>query len=98
MLRIARGDKCQKKRTSNIFPLKPVAPEKPYPKPVQMAASVESRARADIQEAIDHVKLLQQVLLPYVNGKTDGLAKGERRAVMYLLSEVSALLQKLNTK
>ncbi len=49
-----------------------------------------------IQEVMNHVTLLQQVLTPYADGESSGLSKGEKRAVLYLLSEVQMLLQTVN--
>ncbi|TWT55706.1 hypothetical protein [Allorhodopirellula solitaria] len=57
------------------------------------AANNGSPPTEHLQEVSNHINLLQQVLTPYANGESSGLSKGEKRAVLYLLSEVQMLLQ-----
>lgn len=92
LIRLAAGRIGKKKQPVRTYPLRQLAPPLRFSEPAEMA--VRENESADLLEAINHVNLLQQVLRPYANSEAEALSKSERRAVLYLLSEVSELLEK----
>lgn len=63
------------------------------PETKTFAANATCTSSEHLEEVINHVNLLAQVLTPYASGESSELSKGERRAVLYLLSEVQMLLK-----
>ena len=96
LMRLAPGRQRKKQGGSQIFPLRPANSPQKYAGSAAVDIYGESEATAVLQEAINHVNLLQQVLVPYAKGQTDRLTEGDRRAVVYYLEEVKALIQNVN--
>ncbi len=98
LLRLATPRPAKQSDTTTTRPLKYADPDvahRHFDIPVTKTAASDTcgKSPGHLQDAMNHVNLLQQVLTPYANGASEGLSKGEKRAVLYLLSEVQTLLQ-----
>ncbi|TWU10081.1 hypothetical protein [Allorhodopirellula heiligendammensis] len=98
LLRLATPRPSKQSNTTTTRPLKYADPDVPHrrfqiPEIKTDAPNSGALATEQLQEISNHINLLQHVLTPYANGEANDLSKGEKRAVLYLLSEVKMLLQ-----